>query len=648
MKTFSKTSAGAGAARAVVFILFLSSACSALSAPYDGMTFTRQRIFPGFDGKFCKICPGIGTDGGTNVFLTYRHLLLTGCDVFYGTYLSRSPDGGRTWNAPVELKGIADVHKDGVRTAFCAGARYSPKNRRWYSIGHSQDYRNDSVPVLVPVNGKPYQIPYQYEFDPATGAFSKGRALKVPFKFAGAYPIGQTVELDNGDILIGFQVRPPESKRFHLTTYIVKYRFEGDDLVPVACGKPITCKAFARGLYEPSLAYWGGRFFLTLRSDEMGMFCTSDDGLDFSPPEPWRFDDGSLIGNRNTMQHWVVSPRKLYLTYTREGAGNDHVFRNRAPIFMAPYDPVRRCLVRSREIALVPELGARLGNFTVTEHGDERWLATAEWMQPRGCERYGSDNSIWLVKMKFPPLADGEKPPVVPSPPKGRLFLCFDDRHFGSWTNAAAVFARYGAHATFFVNGVIDKSAVDAMRYLSERGHSLGLHGLGHLKAREALAKHGEDGYYRRELKPQLDAAAAAGLRIENWAYPCSDRDAATDALLRKHFKRLRTGGFWSEASRGKLAATDALFAPPVLSGRRGLLTGASIGLIKPSVTGGVSRVLHRLAGSGGSVVLYAHDIRTDGRRSAHDVTIEDLETILAEAKSLGIRVLGMDEDLVR
>ena len=51
---------------------------------------------------------------------------------------------------------------------------------------------------------------------------------------------------------------------------------------------------------------------------------------------------------------------------------------------------------------LVPELGARLGNFTVTEISEqESWLLTAEWMQPAGCEAYGSNNAIWIAKIHF-------------------------------------------------------------------------------------------------------------------------------------------------------------------------------------------------------------------------------------------------------
>ena len=45
--------------------------------------------------------------------------------------------------------------------------------------------------------------------------------------------------------------------------------------------------------------------------------------------------DGQALGSYNTQQHWISHGDSLYLIYTRRGANNDHVFRNRAPIFIA-------------------------------------------------------------------------------------------------------------------------------------------------------------------------------------------------------------------------------------------------------------------------------------------------------------------------
>jgi hypothetical protein len=108
------------------------------------------------------------------------------------------------------------------------------------------------------------------------------------------------------------------------------------------------------------------------------------------------------LGNYNTQQHWVAHSAGLYLVYTRRGANNDHVFRHRAPLFVARVDPERLCVLRATERAVVPERGARLGNFGVTTvNRDETWITVSEWMQPRGCEKYGSDNSVYAARLRW-------------------------------------------------------------------------------------------------------------------------------------------------------------------------------------------------------------------------------------------------------
>lgn len=50
----------------------------------------------------------------------------------------------------------------------------------------------------------------------------------------------------------------------------------------------------------------------------------------------------------------------------------------------------------------MPEQGARLGNFGVTPVSpEETWVTAAEWMQPAGVEKRGSDNSVWVAKIKW-------------------------------------------------------------------------------------------------------------------------------------------------------------------------------------------------------------------------------------------------------
>ena len=379
-----------------MFLMFLSLTAAFAEKP---CVFTRQRLFPGYDGKLCKIQPTIATDGKGVAILGFQKLLLSGMDVFYGQYLSKSVDGGKTWSEPVMQTALADTYENGCRVARYATVRYAFGKKKWFAIGMAQLYDGDRRPFQKYVDGRPYGTPIYVSLDAEKGMFTKYSTLPFPFEYEMALPFGQSLECEKGDILLGIYFRPiGAGKKSQVVT--VRYRFDGDAMEIVAAGVPVKCDRLKRGLGEPSLVRSGDKVYMTLRSDESGMWCeSSDGGLTFSGLREWSWTGGTSIGNRNTQQHWVSANGGIYLAYTREDRTNSHVFRNRAPIFMARFDPSKGGLVRDSECILVPELGARLGNFCVVGDGSGgSWLVTAEWMQPAGCERYGADNSIWFVK----------------------------------------------------------------------------------------------------------------------------------------------------------------------------------------------------------------------------------------------------------
>ena len=95
---------------------------------------------------------------------------------------------------------------------------------------------------------------------------------------------------------------------------------------------------------------------------------------------------------------------ELYLVYTRHGADNDHIFRHRAPLFAARVESMK--LVCESEFIVVGEKSARLGNFGVTSYKEnDAVVMAAEWMQPIGCEKYGSDNHICVKNISRMSLA---------------------------------------------------------------------------------------------------------------------------------------------------------------------------------------------------------------------------------------------------
>jgi hypothetical protein len=74
---------------------------------------------------------------------------------------------------------------------------------------------------------------------------------------------------------------------------------------------------------------------------------------------------------------------------------------------MAQVDPQSCRVLRHTERVLVPERGARLGNFGVTEVNErETWVTVAEWMQTWGPKtiippdnKYGADNSVYVARI---------------------------------------------------------------------------------------------------------------------------------------------------------------------------------------------------------------------------------------------------------
>jgi len=69
---------------------------------------------------------------------------------------------------------------------------------------------------------------------------------------------------------------------------------------------------------------------------------------------------------------------------------------------MAQVDTDRLCILRKTEQILVPERGAKLGNFGVTSVSpEETWVTVSEWMQPIGVEKYGSDGSVWVARIHW-------------------------------------------------------------------------------------------------------------------------------------------------------------------------------------------------------------------------------------------------------
>ena len=234
---------------------------------------------------------------------------------------------------------------------------------------------------------------------------------------------------------------------------------------------------------------------------------------------------------------------------------------------------------------------------------------------------------------------------------RGAVLLSFDDRNFDGWIAAMPLFDKYRAHATFFVSGPIDKKAINAMKFLCEKGHSVGLHGQRHRNADKAIVDMGEEMYWKDEVETQLNICRMLKIPISSFAYPNCRRSDATDALF---FSK----GFWyvrgstglaphdpkglKQAGRKPLSTCDGAFIPVsgIVSNR--LLRTTILGANYHTDTNDLVRCIERACERDEALVITSHDISE--KPSGIGMPVSWLELILSKSEELGMAVVGYDE----
>ncbi len=364
-----------------------------VSRGFDGRTFWAQARAGATPGRDEGLSP--------TIIVTAQPALRSGSDVFFALSEWRSSNLGRTWDGPVEHSDALGRRQenDGQVVAVCdMTPRWHAASQTLLSTGHTVRYRDEKQPITSRGRETAYST-----CGPDGGDWTPWRVLDMPdrpkFSNAGAGST-QRFDLEDGTILLPIYFKPvSEDWNECYAATVMRCAFDGVRLEYLEHGTELT-QSDPRGFCEPSITRYQGRYYLTLRNDVRGYVAASDDGLHYDAPRPWCFDDGLELGNYNTQQHWVTHSDGLFLVYTRRGLMNDHVFRHRAPLMMAQVDPDNLVVLRETEKQLVPNRGARLGNFSVCDVSQsETWVVVAEWMQPEGCEQYGSDNTIWAARI---------------------------------------------------------------------------------------------------------------------------------------------------------------------------------------------------------------------------------------------------------
>lgn len=367
----------------------------------------------GYDGKTCWVharagaipvgAPGNDLDNPL-VVMTMQKLLLSGSDIFYALNSMRTDDLGKIWQGPIEQNNLSRHHlPDGGEVVVSDfWPQWHAASKTLLGIGHTVRYYNNRI-----VKEKNIRVTSYATYDPNKNLWSAWKSLELPdgpeFVSSGAGSV-QRYDLPNGDILLPVYYKRPERK--YSDVMVLRCRFDGKTLKYLEHGNELSIDD-GRGFAEPSITKFGDWFYLTLRNDNAAYVTRSKDGLHFPEPQKWTFEDGKDLGSYNTQAHWVTHSDGLYLVYTRRGANNDHIIRHRAPLIMGRVNPDKMAIIRDSERILVPERGARLGNFGVVDvNEDETWVIVTEWMQRFGPDyvmpvnnKYGSDNSVYVSKI---------------------------------------------------------------------------------------------------------------------------------------------------------------------------------------------------------------------------------------------------------
>ncbi len=369
-----------------------------------------QQLSPEFCWFHPRVAPlpGFGQAGQPAVIMTIQKHLVAD-DHYSGMYYLRTDDLGRNWTGPTEIPELAwrqGPHNETIAVCDVTPGWHAPSGMMLV-IGTKLRYNPQGGQLL----DQPRSTECAYAtFDPGTNHWSPWKMLAIPETegkfFLVAPGCVQWLVQPDGTLLVPIYFKGREGTDYSVT--VLHCAFDGQELKYLQHGDELTLEG-GRGLCEPSLAFFQDKYYMTLRNDARAYVTTSADGLHFAPVQPWLFDDGQDLGSYNTQAHWLTHSAAIFLTYTRRGANNDHIARNRAPLFIAQINPVKLQVIRETEQVLLPERGVMLGNFgaaAITPH--ESWVTDAEFISrlvdPQAGTRphpRGADGTVWLGRVTW-------------------------------------------------------------------------------------------------------------------------------------------------------------------------------------------------------------------------------------------------------
>lgn len=355
-----------------------------------------------------------GRDGaGTNWFhpracrLPDGRILMTlqsieGSDYFGPVHWTVTEDQGKKWKTPVPVPALGRVPagEAGEEGVCDVVPEWHEPTQTVLALGHNVFYKGPKFSREQPPRWPVYAVWKDGVWGPRRKLeWEDPRGSEIY-----SNNCGQRVVMPNGDIVMAFTYGAEGQPR---AVSGVVCEFDGKSLQVRQVGPPLE-HPHGRGLLEPSVTRFQGRFYLTLRAeDERGYVSVSNDGLNYARHEAWQWEDGEHLEMSTTQQHWLTHSDALFLVYTRRDASNEKVIRWRSPLWMAEVNPKTLRLKRETERVVLPLMGdgvkdpdrvALMGNFHVNHaSGSESWITVGEW-HPRDLKRGGD---VLLARVRW-------------------------------------------------------------------------------------------------------------------------------------------------------------------------------------------------------------------------------------------------------
>jgi hypothetical protein len=360
-------------------------------------SISKETLWQNRDGKsrtwfHPRACMMPGHDGTPVALMNLQEI--GGSDYFGPVHWSMSEDLGKTWSDPEPIAALGRDsvagRSDGLKAGVCdVTPQYHPRSGAVIALGHVVFYKGDYFARNEQLARYPVYVTRSKD-----GTWSDRKILEWDDARGGhiyTNNCGQRVVLPNGDIQMSFTFGPESVNRMVAGVHAT---FDGRNLKVREVGAPIHNRK-GRGLLEPSVTNFAGKYWMTIRAeDNHGYVSVSDDGLAWDRKKAWAWDDSSPIEMSTTQQHWLAHSDGLFLVYTRKDASNENVIRWRSPLWVAQVDVDKRCLIKSTEQVVLPLVGdgvndpdrvALMGNFNVTNASrHESWVTAGEWMPRDG------------------------------------------------------------------------------------------------------------------------------------------------------------------------------------------------------------------------------------------------------------------------